>query len=78
MMLFAVLFSLAGLLLEAGLLRKRPADIQSHAQYIADGEVLVLARVNSSKTADELRAAASTQTNHSHDRSKVQGPKSKV
>ena len=56
MMLFAVLFSLAGLLLEARLLRKSPRDIQPHAQYIADGEVLVLARVSSTKTADELRA----------------------
>jgi hypothetical protein len=58
MMLFAVLFSLAGLLLEAGLLRKKPTDVPPHAQSIADGEVLVLARVNSSKIADELRAAA--------------------
>ena len=53
MMMFAVLFSLAGLLLEARLLRKRPADVQAHAQYIADGGVLVLARGPKSKVQTE-------------------------
>lgn len=66
MMLFAVLFSLAGLLLEAGLLRKRPADVQRHALDIADGEVLVLARVSSLETADALRAATSSQAYPNH------------
>ena len=57
MMLLAVLFALGGLLLEAKLLRKRPADFDVHAQVIVDGEVHVLARVASEEEAEGLRIA---------------------
>ena len=44
MMLFAILFSLGGLLLEAKLLRRRPQDSSQAAEFAGNDEILVLAR----------------------------------
>ena len=56
MMLLAILFGLAGFLIEARLLRNIPIG-QAEACNMSDSEVLVLARVSPPKTAEELRAA---------------------
>src|SRR5438093_8107357 len=60
MMLLAVLFTLAGLLLEGRLLRKRPPDYDDYAAAIMDGEVQVHARLASEEEADLFRIAVET------------------
>jgi hypothetical protein len=64
MMLFAVLFAVAGLLLEARLPRRIRADSYPYAQSVADGEIVVLARVSAPMTAEGLQAAGASNSNH--------------
>ncbi len=54
MMLIAILSCFATLLFEAKLLRRRPAADQACTEPLAEGEVLVLARLNPSETPDRL------------------------
>ncbi len=58
MMLLAILFTLAGLLLESRLLRRQPAEAVEYTQDIADGEIHVLAHITSAELAGEIVAAA--------------------
>jgi ActD protein len=55
MMLLAILFSLAGMLLEAKLLRRQPPGSERFTEAILDGEVHVLARMTSEDEAENLR-----------------------
>ena len=65
MMMFAVLFSLAGLLFEAGLPRMSPVESELYSRDLSDGGVLVLAPLNVSlKAAEGLHAAAASNSNH--------------
>ncbi|PYV10665.1 MAG: hypothetical protein DMG07_20720 [Acidobacteria bacterium] len=57
MMLLAVLFTFAGLLLEGRLLRRRPPGSERFSDALLEGEVHVLARVASADEADDLRLA---------------------
>jgi len=57
MMLLAGLFTFVGMLLEARLVRKLPADYFQHAEVIADGEIHVVARVGSAEEAEDLQIA---------------------
>ena len=57
MMLLAVLFTFAGLLLEGRLLRRRPPGSERFSEPLLEGEVHVLVRVTSADEADDLRLA---------------------
>ena len=57
MMLLAILFTFAGLLLESKLLRRQPAAAAQYSTDIADGEIHVMARVDSGELAQEILTA---------------------
>ena len=60
MMLLAVLFTLAGMLLEGRLLRRRRKEYEEYADSIVDGEIHIFARVASEEESDDLRLAVET------------------
>ena len=57
MMLLAVLFTLAGMLLEAGLPRRRRKEYEEYADSVVDGEIHIFARVASAEESEGLRLA---------------------
>ena len=57
MMLGAVVCSLAGLLVEARLVRRLPREHSEHAASITDGEIHVVANVVSEELSEDLRIA---------------------
>jgi hypothetical protein len=54
MMLVAILFTLAGLLVEARLFRRVPEEYQADSLRVSEGGVLVLAQVHSARHREEL------------------------
>ena len=62
MMLIAILFTLAGMLLEGRLLRKRPTDPSESPDPLSDDEVLIRVAGISAQEAESLRTAAGLRT----------------
>ncbi len=60
MMLLAVLFTLAGMLREARLLKRRRKEYEEYADSIVDGEIHIFARVASEEESEGLRLAVET------------------
>ena len=66
MMLVAILFTLAGMLWEGKLLRRRPADHTEFPDPLLDDEILIVAEGLSMGEAENLRAAAGLRTIDRH------------